>query len=280
MAYHSVKSMEDLRFKDDGLSTVTSEQQEKVEKSVSRNYSAYLRVSNLDPELPLFRQKHIQYLKRGLHHLSEAYECLDSSRPWLCYWILHGMELLNATITPEEYSQTADFLKRCQDPLGGFSGGPQQIPHLAPTYAAVCALCILGTNEAYDVIDRSKLKSFLTSCRTSEGAFRNASRCWFEGTAEWIATCQTYEGGFSGEPGLEAHGGYTFCGYAALVLLGKHNVIDNKRLLRWVTSRQMRLEGGFQGRTNKLVDGCYSFCKEECSLYFILSLMPMVVGIY
>ena len=27
----------------------------------------------------------------------------------------------------------------------------------------------------------------------------------------------------------------------------------------WVTARQMRLEGGFQGRTNKLVDGCYSF---------------------
>jgi protein farnesyltransferase subunit beta len=23
--------------------------------------------------------------------------------------------------------------------------------------------------------------------------------------------------------------------------------------------RQMRFEGGFQGRTNKLVDGCYSF---------------------
>lgn len=27
----------------------------------------------------------------------------------------------------------------------------------------------------------------------------------------------------------------------------------------WVTSRQMRFEGGFQGRCNKLVDGCYSF---------------------
>lgn len=24
-------------------------------------------------------------------------------------------------------------------------------------------------------------------------------------------------------------------------------------------NKQMRLEGGFQGRTNKLVDGCYSF---------------------
>jgi Prenyltransferase and squalene oxidase repeat len=27
----------------------------------------------------------------------------------------------------------------------------------------------------------------------------------------------------------------------------------------WLCNRQMRLEGGFQGRTNKLVDGCYSF---------------------
>ena len=30
-------------------------------------------------------------------------------------------------------------------------------------------------------------------------------------------------------------------------------------LQRWTVSRQMRYEGGFQGRCNKLVDGCYSF---------------------
>lgn len=28
---------------------------------------------------------------------------------------------------------------------------------------------------------------------------------------------------------------------------------------KWAVNRQMRYEGGFQGRTNKLVDGCYSF---------------------
>ena len=28
---------------------------------------------------------------------------------------------------------------------------------------------------------------------------------------------------------------------------------------RWTANRQMAYEGGFQGRTNKLVDGCYSF---------------------
>ena len=42
----------------------------------------------------------------------------------------------------------------------------------------------------------------------------------FSGTAEWLARCQTYEGGMGGEQGNEAHGGYTFCGVAALALLG------------------------------------------------------------
>lgn len=28
---------------------------------------------------------------------------------------------------------------------------------------------------------------------------------------------------------------------------------------KWAVNRQMRYEGGFQGRTNKLVDSCYSF---------------------
>jgi protein farnesyltransferase subunit beta len=79
------------------------------------------------------------------------------------------------------------------------------------------------------------------------------------GTAAWIASCQTYEGGLGGEPGLEAHGGYTFCGTAALALLGAVDHLDTGRLLRWLASCQKRLEGGFHGRTNKLVDGCYSF---------------------
>jgi protein farnesyltransferase subunit beta len=59
--------------------------------------------------------------------------------------------------------------------------------------------------------------------------------------------------------GLEAHGGYSFCGAAALALLGVTTTVNLKALLRWAVNRQMKFEGGFQGRTNKLVDGCYSF---------------------
>ncbi len=53
----------------------------------------------------------------------------------------------------------------------------------------------------------------------------------FENVAEWIALCQTYEGGFGAIPGAEAHGGYTYCGVASLKLLGKDSLLDVDTLL-------------------------------------------------
>lgn len=41
-----------------------------------------------------------------------------------------------------------------QLPTGGFGGGNDQLAHLATTYAAVNALAITGTKEAYDVLNR------------------------------------------------------------------------------------------------------------------------------
>ena len=32
-------------------------------------------------------------------------QCLDASRPWLCYWILHSMELLNIPVSDGMTSQ-------------------------------------------------------------------------------------------------------------------------------------------------------------------------------
>jgi protein farnesyltransferase subunit beta len=104
-----------------------------------------------------------------------------------------------------------------------------------------------------------------------------------DGTAAFIASCQTYEGGFSSashphivgdvflalRPSLgEAHGGYTFCALASWVLLRPYGPadddaprVDTRRLLRWLVNMQgSEIEiGGFKGRTNKLVDGCYSW---------------------
>lgn len=241
---------------------------------------------DVEQEWPrIHRKEHGRFIETALRTLTRNYECLDSSRPWLVYWILNSAHLLNHALAADLLDDVVTFLVQCRCPNGGFGGGPGQYAHLAPTYAAVNSLCIIGTERAFEAIDRKTLLQFLWAVRESSGAFRMHvdgetdirgvycavtvaklsqfsaadERKLFEGTIDWICRCQTYEGGIGGAPDLEAHGGYTFCGIAALALLGSTGRCDLRALLRWAINRQMRYEGGFQGRTNKLVDGCYSF---------------------
>lgn len=99
---------------------------------------------------------------------------------------------------------------------------------------------------------------------------------------------QTFEGGISGRPQSEAHGAYAFCALACLCILGpphemlrkwvsfgfrprmlvtnarRARYLDLPLLISWLSSRQHAPEGGFSGRTNKLVDGCYSHWVGGC----------------
>ncbi|XP_038551048.1 protein farnesyltransferase subunit beta-like [Micropterus salmoides] len=84
-------------FVDDGVETVTSVEQKKVERCIEEVISVYKQTHSV-PLPTLLREQHYQYLKKGLRHLSDAYECLDASRPWLCFWILHSLELLEEPI--------------------------------------------------------------------------------------------------------------------------------------------------------------------------------------
>ena len=79
------------------------------------------------------------------------------------------------------------------------------------------------------------------------------------GMGDFIASCQTYEGGISCAPFGEAHGGYTFCGLAAAILIGEAHKLDLERLADWLVKRQVEQEGGFNGRINKLIDSCYNY---------------------
>ena len=219
---------------------------------------------------------------------------------------------------------------------GGYGGGPQQIPHLASSFAAVCVLLLLGGSgysEAYDSIDRDAMTKWISSLRQSDGSFRmhvggevdlRASYCalaigallnlsYTEVTGgrktevssahmglesmgpkhknqksgarqpvslveHFILQCQSYEGGFGCTPFDEAHGGYTYCALSSLVLLhvqwdrmhatplDHDTTINFLTLTRWIVSRQSPFPlpsptflGGLNGRTNKLVDSCYTF---------------------
>ncbi|CAJ2665424.1 unnamed protein product [Trifolium pratense] len=263
--------------------TVSQRDQWIVESHVFQIYQLFASIPPNAQSLMLEvqRDKHIEYLTKGLHHLSSTFSVLDSNRPWLCYWIIHSIALLGEFIDDEIEDNTVDFLNRCQDPNGGYAGGPGQMPHLATTYAAVNTLITLGGDKALASINRDKLYGFMRRMKQPNGGFSmhdggeiDARACYtaisvasvlnildeelIKNVGDFILSCQTYEGGIAGEPGSEAHGGYTFCGLAAMILIGEANRLDLPRLLDWAVFRQGK-ECGFQGRTNKLVDGCYSF---------------------
>lgn len=274
---------------DDGFPTCTSEEQKQVEMDVLRLYGKIMNAPNFDPETAfrLDRDSHIEFLQRGLSQpLKASYMSLEASRPWIAYWILHGLDLLGQReLILKTFSESIpNFLKQCQHPTGGFGGGPQQIPHLATTYAAVSALVCIGTTEALSVIDRVKLKEFIAAMKDPlSGGFRmhedgetdvRGTYCAIavaslvqiidleltDGVGAYIRSCQTYEGGIAGEPGMEAHGGYSYCALAALGIIGEPEFFLNiDAFTNWLCRRQMPFEGGFNGRANKLVDSCYTF---------------------
>ena len=67
--------------------------------------------------LTLQRRQHVDYLLHGLETLSAGHASLDASRPWLCYWILHSLAILNALPDEETLNRAAAFLARCQVPF-------------------------------------------------------------------------------------------------------------------------------------------------------------------
>lgn len=272
----------------------------------------------------LLRNKHSAYLKRPLYRkdamrLPSSYISLDASRPWIIYWTLHGLDLLDDLPAEDTLLGIVHTLESCWSSLnrkddsdgGGFGGGVGQLPHCATSYAAVNALSIIAgcdadiypeaTKLALDLLQRKRealLKWYLTlryerimddnetiACgyrmHTDGEVDVRATYCiccvcsllniltddLMNGMISHIVDCQTYEGGFGGEPFTEAHGGYTFCALGALHILTKakgmlhleESGVNYAALQEWLVNRQMGYEGGFQGRCNKLVDGCYTF---------------------
>jgi protein farnesyltransferase subunit beta len=247
-----------LQSRVDGLPTRTSAEQAECERTCTVSMLP-LHLDDLSPEevaefqnrgllneagdVVLLREKHIAYLRKGLGMLPASYVSLDASRPWIIYWIVHSLDLLGAPPLDLE-QRIVDTLRSCQAPTGGFGGGPQQLSHCAPTYAAALTLLLLGTPSAYAAIDRPGMYAFFLSLKHPSGGFcmhidgevdvRGTYTAvavaallniltpeLAEGIAEYVLASQTYEGGFGGEPWAEAHGGYAFCAFATLCILGR-----------------------------------------------------------
>lgn len=136
----------------DGLMTETLTSQLEVEQTISSILSEAMVDSTR--QLELHKDHHLRFitglLKRPLH---PGFVALDASRPWLLYWTVHSLALFEGELDPVARGRVVETLRACQNPDGGFGGGPGQVSHLAPTYAAVSTLCYMG-RQGWDVIDR------------------------------------------------------------------------------------------------------------------------------
>ncbi|PTU24265.1 hypothetical protein P175DRAFT_0505943 [Aspergillus ochraceoroseus IBT 24754] len=253
---------------------------------------------------PLKRDEHISYLYDSLEDYPASFVGLDASRPWMVYWALAGLCLLGedvskyreraissfqpmqnptggfggghgqishcassyaavlslAMVGGEEAFRLIDrremwrWLGRLKQPDGGFTlceGGEEDVR------GAYCAMVIIS------------LLGLPLSLPPEAKARQSGLETFTSGLSEYLSRCQTFEGGISGSPGSEAHGAYAFCALACLCILGQPEVtvprsMDISLLLSWLSSRQYAPEGGFSGRTNKLVDGCYSHWVGSC----------------
>ncbi|KAJ6262772.1 hypothetical protein Dda_1329 [Drechslerella dactyloides] len=138
------------------------------------------------------------------------------------------------------------WIRRIKLPNGGFKvneGGEEDV---RAGYCALVTLALLGFDDEELRGDPSKGEKPL-----------------LDGVLDYFKRCQTWEGGIAAKQNSEAHGGYAFCVLAALCLLGEprevlRTYLDLDRFISWLSARQYAPEGGFSGRTNKLVDGCYS----------------------
>ncbi|PWZ03477.1 terpenoid cyclases/Protein prenyltransferase [Testicularia cyperi] len=299
-----------------------------AEQFSTRHGDAASSASNLSnpQKLILERQAHVSFLTKLLEPLPGAYTAFDTNRSWLLYWILHSFDLLSFALDPKGRARAISTLLSFQNrSQGGFGGGPNQVPHLMSTYAAINALAIIGGpgpaptpddvvqgrsveigRGGWQEIDRDAIYAWMMRLKQPDGSFLvhengevdvRASYCvvciasllgistpqLMRGMGEFVASCQTYEGGLAASsqptyhytssvpmlsdlnaarPALgEAHGGYAFCSLATHLALslypdcsapasssphqhGSAGMLDMDALVRWATSQQgIAIEG-------------------------------------
>lgn len=119
----------------------------------------------------LDRRRHVDFLHKSLKRLPAGYVAMDASRPWMFYWVLSGLAAMGED--PSQYRERLiSTVRPIQNPGGGFGGGNGQMSHLAPTYAILLSLVMVGGEEAFEVIDRKAMWKWLGSLKQPDGGFQ------------------------------------------------------------------------------------------------------------
>ena len=262
-------------FDDEGVETVTSQDQKKTEQLVAETKKS---------ETIVKRNSHRDFMLRMISGLGAPFAKMCSEEPWIPYWFMNTMSVLSL----EKIHNYKFYVDAClkyllkRKPEIGYASAPQHKGHVILAYTAINTIALSQDEKAYQTIDRRALYEWMMSLKQPNGSFQaeagneadsRSTYCavsvasllnmltpeFVENVDVFLKSCQGYDGGFAPVPGTETHGGYGFTSVAALDLLGKLDTIDLDAAIAWCAMRQMPFEGGFNGRSQKLVDTCYTW---------------------
>lgn len=216
------------------------------------------------------------------------------------FFVLSGLDSLDGLdeISKERKQELVDWIYSQQliarkpeqsDAVYGFRGSPSNgeqsdydCGNLPMTYCALASLVILGDDlkrvckegilkclKMYELPDGSfiacqiekenDLRSVYCAAAISE-LLKDFSSIDIVKTTDYIKSCLTYENGFGQKPGMEAHGGPTFCAIAAMHMMNTlewaFEIEELEDIANWCLQRHV---SGFQGRPYKDPDTCYSY---------------------
>ncbi|VDD74190.1 unnamed protein product [Mesocestoides corti] len=217
---------------------------------------------------------------------------MDAHRLTLLHFSISGLALLNelSVIDSEHF---IDFIyghqihpsKELGDKHDSYPSLPYDSCHVTTDYSALVALLILGDDLGR--VNRQAVVDGILALQTCNGNLMNGSLFCPEFDARFIFSAVasayildkldqlnldafekffvgsiTYEGAFGKLPKLESHAGITYCALASLKLMNRLDKVfpagsfQRQKLINWLLSRQ---RGGFNGRSQKEPDTCYTF---------------------
>ena len=119
----------------------------------------------------LDRTRHIRFLHTILQDLPSGFIAADAARPWFFYWAFCGLRTLGEDVSSYRERLISTVLSM-QNSTGGFGGGHGQMSHLAPTYAIVLSLAMVGGEAALEIIDRKAMWRWLGIIKKRDGGFQ------------------------------------------------------------------------------------------------------------
>ncbi|XP_012281712.1 geranylgeranyl transferase type-1 subunit beta isoform X2 [Orussus abietinus] len=224
---------------------------------------------SVEMPIELVKKQHAKYFQRFLHMVPGQLASFDFTRLMFAFFAISGLDMLDALddLSPDRKIEAIEWIYRLQiedaGPRSGFQSSttlPKEVAeyqcgHLAMTYTGLATLLVLGDDLRR--VNRKSIIEGIQACQNPDGSF-TAVVAGYESDMRFLycACCVSailddwsginkpaainyivqsisYDGGIGQGPGLESHGGSTFCAVASLFLMNElDNILCNERLNR------------------------------------------------